>query len=339
MDQVLRPMSGLAVALVVLMVAVAPAKAGTLTVDFDDLTLSPESHWNGPDPSGVDVMGDYGPVRVGSFSSRGASFVNRYDLTYGSWNGFAYSNVTDNTTPGFMNQFSAAAGGGYDPGADNYGVAFGYDDLLPNLIDPDPFDPTSLANLNALPYFDLPDGYQIEGMQVTNTTYAAFTMLLGDQFSKKFGGASGNEADFFKLTAYGTDGAGKPLPGTAEFYLADYRFSDNSLDYVVTDWRFFDLSALSGARRIHFNLSSSDRGDFGMNTPATFAVDGIRLSSTSLNVVPEPSSLALMGAGLLGGGVVYRLRRRGRFSLHLEQSGPAGRSGEKNLIVSTTRSR
>lgn len=290
------------------LLSATPSQAD-IVVDFDDLVLGPESFWNGPDPNGTIVSGPFGDVVEGSFTSRGARFVNRYDLTFGSWSGFAYSNKTDTTTGNFTNQFSAITGSGRGVGNDNYGVGFGYDDIKANLIDADPFDPNDPADLFALPYFTLPAGATIEGMYVTNTTYAALTMLNGDAFSKKFGGTSGNDPDYFLLSAYGTDDAGNPLGITVEFYLADYRFHDNSLDYVVMDWRWMDLSALSGARSIHFNLSSSDVGDFGMNNPALFAVDDIRYRSA---VVPEPSSWMMVAGGIGMIGLLGRARRRVR---------------------------
>jgi hypothetical protein len=273
-------------------------------VDFDDLVLAPESSWSGPDPDGQVVSGPYGDEVVGRFTSRGVSFDNRYDTTFGSWSGFAYSNRTDNTTAGFTNPLSAFTGTGHGPGADNYGVAFGSDDLLPTVFDPEPFDPTDASMLQALPSFTLPAGTAVAGMYVTNTTYAALTMLLGDDFSKKFGGPSGHDPDWFKLTAYGTDASGRPLRAAVELYLADFRFDDDASDYVVSDWRYLDLSPLAGAREIHFNLSSSDVGLYGMNTPAFFAVDDIRLRSA-----PEPSGLALIGLGGVGLFVAWRRRR------------------------------
>jgi len=279
------------------------------TVDFDDLPLAPNSYFNGPAPNGQVVGGPYGPVTRGTFESRGVQFVNNYDQTFGSWSGFAYSNTTDTTTPGFTNQFSAFAGSGRGPGHDNYGVAFGYDDLTPNLIDPTPFDPTNVAHLERLPHFLLPDGANIAGMFVTNTTYAALSMLEGDGFAKKFGGATGNDPDWFKLSAFGTDASGHVLSTSVDFYLADFRFADNRLDYVVRDWTYMDLSALSGAKTLYFNVSSSDAGPYGLNTPGYFAVDDVRFAQA----VPEPSGLALAAAGASTFGLPsLRKRARGR---------------------------
>lgn len=284
-----------------------PCAAG-IVVDFDDLSLAPDSSWHGPDPNGTVVNGPYGPVVAGSYTSHGVKFDNYSDQTFGSWSGFAYSNTRDTTTPGFGNQFSAITGTGRGPGNDNYGVAFGYDDIEPNSYDPNPFDPTSVAALMRLPHFTLPAGTSIAGMYVTNTTYAALSMLLGDSFAKKFGGTSGNDPDWFKLSAYGIDAFGQPLTTSVDFYLADFRFADNSQDYIVRDWRYMDLSVLSGAKSIHFNVSSSDAGQFGLNTPGYFAVDDIQLV-TNAQAAPEPSGLALLG---VGSGVVglLALRRR-----------------------------
>ncbi|MBX3413624.1 MAG: DUF4465 domain-containing protein [Pirellulales bacterium] len=274
------------------------------TITFEDLPLASNSYWNGPDPAGVVVDGPYGPEIHGTFQSGGASFVNRYDETFASWSGFAYSNTTDTTTPGFENQFSAITGTGHGPGADNYAVAFGYMDLVANSIQPAPFDPHNVEHLMSLPYFELPLGALIEGLRITNTTYAVLSMQFGDSFSKKFGGVSGNDADFFKLTAYGTDELDQPLGTSVDFYLADFRFANNALDYIVTDWEFMDLSSLSGARRVHFNLSSSDVGTYGMNTPAYFAIDDVQFAA-----VPEPSSLVIALGGSLGVALLLRRRR------------------------------
>ena len=64
----------------------AMGRAG-LVATFDDLTLSPESYYNGADGAG-------------GFASGGFSFNNSYDPVWGTWAGWAYSNTTDTTTAG-----------------------------------------------------------------------------------------------------------------------------------------------------------------------------------------------------------------------------------------------
>jgi hypothetical protein len=274
------------------------------TVDFADLSPTTSysgpgggAYWNGPVPAGTgteepDPWG--GTVRVGSFTSGGAMFVNRYNLTFGSWSGFAYSNTKDTTTAGYLNQFSAFTGDGYG-GSGNYAVGFGYADYL---------DPMSAAQLAQLPHFQIPMGLSIQSVRITNTTYVALSMLVGDSFAKKFGGATGNDPDWLKVTAYGTDAAGKPLPVSAEFYLADFRSADNTKDYIVNQWTEWDLSALKDAKDVYFNLTSTDAGEWGMNTPGYFAVDHLTLSA-----VPEPTTWAMLIGGVIVTGVRICRRR------------------------------
>jgi len=230
---------------------------------FGDLPLATNSHWNGPDVAGTEVPDPFGgplPIKEGSFQSRGIQFENSFNANYGNWDGFAYSNEHDRTTAGFGNQFSSYSNGttgGFDDA--NFGVVF------------DPGEDPTLT---------LPAGATIVDVKVTNITYAALSMRDGDDFAKKFGGASGNDPDFFKLTAHGDNGE------SAEIFLADFRFADNSQDYILDTWQTFDLSALAGSSKISFDLTSSDNGPFGMNTPATFAIDVIRYNLPEANAAP-----------------------------------------------------
>ena len=251
-------------------------------VDFAGLLTSPESHWNGPAANGVTVEGEYGPEVVGTFASGGVEFTNTYDQTYGSWRGFAYSNQTDTTTPGYTNQYSAITGSGHGTGNDTYALGFGHWDLEENFQTVEPFDATSSEHLFALPTLELPYGYAISSTWITNTTYAALSMLEGDSFAKAFGGETGTDPDWLKITAYGTDESGTPLGELVEFYLADYRAAGSADDYVLTDWAEWDLSGLADARWVHFNMTSSDIGMFGMNTPANFALDDLQITATQL---------------------------------------------------------
>ena len=116
---------------------------------------------------------------------------------------------------------------------------------------------------------------------------------------------SSNDPDWFKLTVYGSDALGNVLSNNVEFYLADYRSSDSASDYIINDWQELDLTSLSDAECLYFNLSSSDTGDFGMNTPGYFALDNV-----SYTAIPEPSAIAMLAAAATIW--VYRLRKRRR---------------------------
>ena len=211
------------------------AKAQSVAT-FDDLTLEPETFWNGSDLSG-------------SFINAGVTFLNYYNPDWVTWNGFAYSNSSDITTAGYENQYSAITGIGYQ-GSANYAVCY--------------LTPTAIAELKTIS--------GTSGFYVTNSTYAYLSMKDGDDFSKKFGGETGNDPDFFKLMIEALDADGEPVD-TTYFYLADFRFEDNSMDYILNKWTWVDLSQLKEANQLRFSLSSSDNGDWGMNTPAYFCMD------------------------------------------------------------------
>jgi hypothetical protein len=254
----------------------APAYAGVAT--FDDLTLAPESHWGGAG------SGETGFTNGGfSFPHTSASFA---------WNGFVYTNMTDTTTPGYLNQFSAYTGGGYN--SDNYSICYTMLDwqggtyaTMPEVVD--------LTGEN----YDT----TVSGAYFTNTTYAVLSMLHGDAFAKNFGGSSGDDPDWFKLSITGIDTEGDET-GTVDFYLADYRFEDNSLDYIVDEWTWVDLSGLGNVSALGFTLDSSDSGAYGINTPAYFAMDNLTGAP-----VPVPAAVWLLGSGIVG---LVGLRRRMR---------------------------
>ncbi len=251
-------------------VAASPVPASSLVAGFEELALAPSSY--------------FFPKTSTTFASGPATFNHTFtdfggECCHVDW---VYSNMTDTTTGDFTNQHSAVTGGGAN-GSSNYAIAnFG------------------------TPVVTFSSAVILQGAYFTNTTFAALTMINGDAFgfSKKFGGASGNDADYFSLSIIGKD-AGGATTGSIDFMLADYRFADNSQDYVVTDWRWVDLSALGSVSSLQFALASSDTGAFGINTPAYFALDSLTVAAP----VPEPGQMALLLAGLAMVGVALRRQR------------------------------
>jgi hypothetical protein len=216
-----------------------------IVVDFEEFDLPVDTFLNGSDGSG-------------GYSTNGVLLANNYNAEFRSWTGWAISSTTDTLTPGFMNQYSAIPGSGVD-GSTTYAVSYSFG---PNIL--------RLENEMA--------GRQVEGLYITNGTYPYLSMRDGDGFAKKFGGASGEEPDFFLLTIKGyLEGA--LLPDSVNFYLADYRFEDNSQDYIVDEWTFVDVSSLGAVDSLAFSLSSSDVGQFGINTPTFFCIDNIQIGN------------------------------------------------------------
>ncbi|MGQ0827810.1 MAG: T9SS type A sorting domain-containing protein [Bacteroidota bacterium] len=262
--------------LVVATLASAALKA-QVTATFENLILPPNSYWDGSStPSGT------------TFASGDAVFPNFYDPSFGGYwaSGWAYSNMKDSTTAGYLNMYSARTAIGY-AGSSNYGI--GKDGSIIN------FNSNAIAGV-------------VNGVYITNTTYAALSIRDGDMFARKFGDTTGTNSglaqgtypDWFKLSITGYRG-GNVITDTVNFYLADYRFANSAKDYIVTNWQWVDLISLGNVDSLIFNLSSSDNGLYGMNTPGFFAIDDFITASTatgivsenkevSLNVFPNPSS-------------------------------------------------
>ncbi len=239
------------------LVALLNSRGTTQTVvSFENFNLPPDTFLNNSAPAEAFVSG---PIAL----------PNTYDPQWMSWSGWGISNRTDTLTPGFLNESSAIAGGGAN-GTPTYAVSYAFDGVTLRLLGP-------------------AVGSVVLGMYVTNNAYAYYSMRDGDPFAKKFGGPTGNDPDFFLLTIKKYRN-GVLEPDSVNFYLADYRFADNSRDYIVKEWTFVDLSSLGEVDSLLFTLSSSDVGVFGMNTPAYFCIDDVSIQpSVSQKEAPSPT--------------------------------------------------
>ena len=126
---------------------------------------------------------------------------------------------------------------------------------------------------------------------ISNATYPYKSMKDGDQFAKKFGGETGNDKDFLVLKISGVDYDGNALD-TVEHYLADYRFDDNSVDYISKSWEWVNLKevvANKAVSRMDFWLEGSDTGQYGLNTPAYFCVDQFLMMNDFASVWKRPA--------------------------------------------------
>lgn len=255
---------------VVSYVLAGSVSGGPVTVDFGDVLLAPESYF---------ALNEAGSTVIESGGVR----LPHETPSWGGFSKFTVSNQTNTTVGGWQNSGSAITAGGVSNG--QYAVGFVGGGLQLE--------------------FAAPEGVALGGLYVTNTTYAALSMRDGDAFAKRFGGEGGTDPDWFALTIRGL-GSGDVQLGEAEVMLADFRFSDSAMDYIVQDWLYVDLSGFGeGVKALSFELNSSDVGAFGMNTPAYFALDNL-----SYTAVPEPR-LAVLAIGLgalLGIGWRRRLR-------------------------------
>ena len=249
------------------------SQASADVITFEELTTftgaSPAgggSYYNGN--NGTNTSNTLG------WTSGGVFFNNTYSRDFGGfWNGWSYSNVANTTSAGFTNQYASFAGGGSNGlggvfAGQNYAMASG-----------------------SGAYFNLPTNMRLLSVDLTNATYAALSMQTGDSFAKKFGGPSGNDPDLFGVTLRGFDnanGTGNSI-GLVNVNLSDFRFTNNSQDYILNRWINVDLANIASARSVSLDFFSTDSGAFGINTPTYLALDNLQFTA-----VPEPTSLTLL---------------------------------------------
>ena len=179
------------------------------------------------------------------FTSGNYSFINNFTDWgggYTSWDGFAYSSMTSTDYASLSDQYNSCVGHGVND-SQTYAVVY-YSSYMGT-------EPT-VIEASAAPF-------EARGCYVTNAAYAYQSMLNGDAYSKQFGAD-----DWFLLTATGY--LSDAVTGRVDFYLA----KDGD---IVNTWQYMDLSSLGTVDAIHFTLSSSDTGQWGMNTPAYFCMD------------------------------------------------------------------
>jgi hypothetical protein len=208
-----------------------------------------------------------GPASVDNgFDDGLGHFPYYWDTSFGGFwsSGFAYSNKKDSVNGTYTNLYSAITAKGYNNSAAY--IAVNQNGDVPNII-----------NLKGAAI-----GNPVYGFYVTNSTYAYKIMRNGDQFgfAKKFGGPTGNDPDWFKLTIRGY--LNDTLkPDSVEVYLADFRDPDNTKDSILRNWKWVDLLPLGNVDSLQLLVNSSDRGQFGMNTPAFYSIDNLKTFETA----------------------------------------------------------
>jgi hypothetical protein len=244
-------------------------------VDFESFNLSQaDTFYNGFDNTGG--------FQYLSPTGNTISFQNEYFTSqFGDyWTGFSYSNMTDVSTPGYFNQYSAVTGSGRN--SEKYAI----------------YTPDKMISFSQNTF--------IHSLYITNTTYAYLSMLNGDFFGKQFGSTNNangfpdgtNGEDFFRVWFIGLNNEMQRMDSVL-FYLADYRFANDEQDYIVNSWKKVDLTSLGSIRHIDFKFESSDMSGIYLNTPSYFALDDVYFSNTLnlsdkkntfLNTYPNPTN-------------------------------------------------
>jgi len=226
--------------------------SSAVTADFSDVSLARDTYTIGDDV-GVTI------------ASKGMEFsVSNFD---GYWVGIGCASFATERPSAeeygsdyfFIGQYKTSATVG---SAQKYGVVYYGEYFGPDYI----------------PTVTFPDGLTCpESITIANSSYTWASMKYGDGFAKKFGAG-----DWYLLTISGLDAAGNST-GTVEVYLADNRAADESAWVRVDDWTKVDLTGLgTNVKSLTFALSSSDTGNWGMNTPSYFNIASVEAYGTYL---------------------------------------------------------
>ncbi len=264
--------------------SLGPNAGANTVVDFSDLTLpnatsqtqfAPNGitatgyYWDGPDPNGSTQPDGYG----------GTETVGQF--TSG---GLSFTNRSDITYPGVWEGFS------YSNVVDT--TTQGYTNQFASITGGGRYGPGSTYAVAYQgvysPTITLPAPTTVLNMDVANTTYAYYSMLDGDSF----GDTAFSSSDSFQLSIQGYDTNGQSTSG--EPVVFDLASGTN----ILSSWSTVNLSGLGDdVKSLQFSLTSTQP-----YTPSYFALG-------DLNVVPEPSTLALLSVGALAALVAWR---RGR---------------------------
>lgn len=209
------------------------------------------------------------------FTDSGFMFSAAYDTSFGGYwaNGFAISSMTDTINGTAANLYSSASGEG-SGGSLSYAVVQNNAQFTYHLAGP-----------GFAPY--------LFSMDVNNTFYAKYVMKNGNQFAKKF---TGTDKDSFTLWIY--QYFSNNTVDSTRVNLANFTSNNSDEHYILDTWTTVRFNSIIPSDSIQFKLVSSDNGQFGMNTPAFFALDNVKLdiqsssqpiTNSKLKIYPKPS--------------------------------------------------
>ena len=208
---------------------------------------------------------DNGVGAEGKFKTGGFVFANDYHSDYGGyWYGFSISTETSTAYASLADQYNSCVGTGAE-GSKTYAV--GYYSAYAGI----PMAITQAESKTFVP----------KSVCIANAAYAFSSMCKGDSYAKKF-----DETDWFKVTFIGK------LNGT-ETGRVDIDLAKEGM--LVFAWKTIDLSALGEVDEIGFDMTSSDTGAWGMNTPAYFCLDNFVAEVTEVTSIRSVASTKSAG--------------------------------------------
>ena len=193
-----------------------------------------------------------------SFISDKIRFETKGNSTTETWTGFTYSNMVGKKTSEELTKFSS-----YNKPLKSTSSIFGVAIL-------DPYGKAvSLETTDG-------DDHLFKSISINNTYYVYDAIQNGKYGSKRFGGTTGTEKDWLKLTIRGINKNGT-LRGSVEVMLADFTSGSNRYNTILSEWAEVDLRKIGKVSRLEFVMTSSDRSPDRINTPPFVCIDEIKI--------------------------------------------------------------
>jgi len=223
--------------------------------DFENLYLANDNYWQGPAGNTADNM-------ESKFYSGSYSFSNTYYPDWNYWGGYAYSNQTSTSfdpANSLTQQFRSVVGHGAQ-NSTNYAIVY------------------TMGARTDINITNNTSGDVIPGVYLTNAAYTYSSIINGDSFV----GAPFGEGDWYKIKFTGTKTDGSTTE--KEIYLADYRSANVAERFVVTDWKWYNLSSLGAVTKVSISIDSSRKNNFGLTIPAYFCMDSFGATDAATGI-------------------------------------------------------
>lgn len=188
------------------------------------------------------------------------------------WDGFTVSNVKDNSNHSesnrwVENQWGCMAKGGQGSEGSPFAIGYisektGYDD-----------ENASFAEGSYTAWIKIDDTsnkYKVKGAYICNHPWTYYSATEGDKFSPQF--KSGN---YLILNIYGVKN--KTISKPVEYYLIDYRSTDQTKWKAGKSWEWVDLESLGEVDYIFFKMKTDVMINGYSNVPLYFCLDKLSI--------------------------------------------------------------
>ena len=203
--------------------------------------LHGKTYWNGEDGSGK--------LQDSIFV-----YTNNYNAEYGSWDGFALScstSTTFNAENYMTDQYNCSV-----LATNSKTFLVGYYSAFGN-GEPTIYTTVSKTDQTRRPFYPV-------AVNVANAAYTLTSMKNGDAYAKKF-----DVKDYLYLYVTGyKDGK--------ETQSIKLPLAENGR--ILEVWGTADLQSLGLVDEIRFKMDSSDKGEWGINTPTYFCLDNLTIT-------------------------------------------------------------